>query len=97
VQAVEAAKALSDGGEPELENIVALHVGTAFYGNIGAADRLDFTVIGPAVNLGSRKSLQAACASGRTLRPVLAFQQGRLRLTRTRLSHGQARHALWSS
>jgi len=41
-------------GEPELEIIVALHVGTAFYGNIGAADRLDFTVIGPAVNLVSR-------------------------------------------
>jgi adenylate cyclase len=28
--------------------------GTAIYGNIGAADRLDFTVIGPAVNLVSR-------------------------------------------
>ena len=54
VQAVEAAKALSSDGEPELEIIVALHVGTAFYGNIGAADRLDFTVIGPAVNLVSR-------------------------------------------
>ena len=49
-----AAKALSSDGEPELEIIVALHVGTAFYGNIGAADRLDFTVIGPAVNLVSR-------------------------------------------
>jgi adenylate cyclase len=54
VQAVEAAKALSSDGEPKLEIIVALHVGTAFYGNIGAADRLDFTVIGPAVNLVSR-------------------------------------------
>ena len=54
VQAVEAAKAVSSDGEPELEIIVALHVGTAFYGNIGAADRLDFTVIGPAVNLVSR-------------------------------------------
>jgi class 3 adenylate cyclase len=31
-----------------------LHVGTAIYGNIGAANRLDFTVIGPAVNLVSR-------------------------------------------
>ena len=30
---------------------VALHVGDVMYGNIGAADRLDFTVIGPAVNL----------------------------------------------
>jgi adenylate cyclase len=54
VQAVEAAKALRSDGEPELEIIVALHVGAAFYGNIGAADRLDFTVIGPAVNLVSR-------------------------------------------
>jgi len=33
---------------------VALHAGTVIYGNIGAADRLDFTVIGPAVNLVSR-------------------------------------------
>jgi adenylate cyclase len=40
--------------EPPLKIVVALHVGTAFYGNIGAADRLDFTVIGPAVNLVSR-------------------------------------------
>ncbi len=41
-------------GEPPLEIVVALHFGTAIYGNIGAADRLDFTVIGPAVNLVSR-------------------------------------------
>ena len=41
-------------GEPPLQVVIALHVGTAFYGNIGAADRLDFTVIGPAVNLVSR-------------------------------------------
>jgi adenylate cyclase len=33
---------------------VALHVGKVSYGNIGAADRLDFTVIGPAVNLAAR-------------------------------------------
>lgn len=32
----------------------ALHVGDVFYGNIGALSRLDFTVIGPAVNLASR-------------------------------------------
>jgi adenylate cyclase len=41
-------------GEPPLHIVVALHAGTAIYGNIGAADRLDFTVIGPAVNLVSR-------------------------------------------
>lgn len=33
---------------------VALHVGDVFYGNIGAVDRLDFTVVGPAVNETSR-------------------------------------------
>ena len=42
------------GGEPPLDIVIALHVGTVHYGNIGAADRLDFTVIGPAVNLVSR-------------------------------------------
>ncbi|MFM9842561.1 MAG: adenylate/guanylate cyclase domain-containing protein [Dongiaceae bacterium] len=33
---------------------LALHVGEVFYGNIGSAERLDFTVIGPAVNEVSR-------------------------------------------
>lgn len=33
---------------------VGLHVGTVTYGNVGAADRLDFTAIGPAVNLTCR-------------------------------------------
>lgn len=33
---------------------VALHRGTVFYGNIGGGSRLDFTVIGPAVNEASR-------------------------------------------
>jgi len=32
----------------------ALHVGEVVYGNIGSPDRLDFTVLGPAVNLVSR-------------------------------------------
>ncbi len=41
-------------GEPPLKIVVALHAGTVIYGNVGAADRLDFTVIGPAVNLVSR-------------------------------------------
>jgi adenylate cyclase len=58
VQAVAAARGLSHHpslvGEPPLEIVVALHVGTAIHGNVGAADRLDFTVIGPAVNLVSR-------------------------------------------
>ncbi len=33
---------------------LALHVGTVLYGNIGGGDRLDFTCIGPAVNLAAR-------------------------------------------
>jgi class 3 adenylate cyclase len=46
---------------------VALHMGEMLWGNIGAADRLDFTAIGPAVNLVSR--LEGLC---RPLeRPVL--------------------------
>jgi adenylate cyclase len=44
----------SEKNERPLEIVIALHYGTAIYGNIGAADRLDFTVIGPAVNLVSR-------------------------------------------
>ena len=34
--------------------VLALHYGTVSYGNIGAGDRLDFTVIGADVNLTSR-------------------------------------------
>jgi adenylate cyclase len=41
-------------GEPALELDVALHRGEVMYGNVGSARRLDFTVIGPAVNEASR-------------------------------------------
>lgn len=34
--------------------VAALHLGPVLYGNIGSPDRLDFTVLGPAVNLTSR-------------------------------------------
>jgi len=37
-------------GEPVLRYGTALHLGKVIYGNIGAPNRLDFTVIGPAVN-----------------------------------------------
>jgi adenylate cyclase len=38
---------------------LALHVGDVMYGNIGSAGRLDFTVIGPAVNRAAR--LESLC------------------------------------
>lgn len=44
----------SGWGEPILRCGIALHLGEALYGNIGAPSRLDFTVIGPAVNLVTR-------------------------------------------
>jgi adenylate cyclase len=40
---------------------LGLHVGDVFYGNIGSVDRLDFTVVGPAVNETSR--IAAMCRS----------------------------------
>jgi adenylate cyclase len=41
------------GREP-LNYGVGVHVGDVMYGNIGSRSRLDFTVIGPAVNMASR-------------------------------------------
>jgi class 3 adenylate cyclase len=46
-------------GLPALPFGAALHLGEMLWGNIGAADRLDFTAIGPAVNLVSR--LEGLC------------------------------------
>jgi adenylate cyclase len=46
-------------GLPLMPFGVALHLGEMLWGNIGAADRLDFTAIGPAVNLVSR--LEGLC------------------------------------
>jgi adenylate cyclase len=42
------------GGGPGLDFALALHFGEVAYGNIGARRRLDFTVIGPAVNQAAR-------------------------------------------
>jgi adenylate cyclase len=41
-------------GTSSFQIVIALHYGSVTYGNIGSAKRLDFTVIGPAVNLVSR-------------------------------------------
>ena len=40
--------------KPTLDFGVGLHLGEVLYGNIGASDRLDFTVVGSAVNEASR-------------------------------------------
>jgi adenylate cyclase len=55
-------------GEPTTRLFIGLHQGEVLYGNIGSADRLDFTVLGPAVNEAAR--LERMC---RTLgRPIVA-------------------------
>jgi adenylate cyclase len=41
-------------GQPAIEFGVGLNVGEVIYGNVGAPDRLDFTVMGPAVNRTAR-------------------------------------------
>jgi adenylate cyclase len=49
----------AERGEPPLRFGIALHLGDVMYGNVGAPGRLDFTVIGPAVNEAAR--LEAMC------------------------------------
>jgi adenylate cyclase len=48
-------------GKPVTDLYIGLHVGEVFYGNVGSRERLDFTVIGPAVNEASR--IAAMCRS----------------------------------
>jgi adenylate cyclase len=51
----------SSRGLPVTTAYLGLHIGDVFYGNIGSQDRLDFTVVGPAVNEVSR--IAALCGS----------------------------------
>jgi adenylate cyclase len=56
--------------EPSVRFGLALHVGEVMFGNIGASARLDFTVIGPAVNHAAR--LEKLC--GQLDRPIVVSQ-----------------------
>src|SRR5271170_5270736 len=63
VEAMQALDAQNTGraaaGAPVAKVDLALHIGEVLYGNVGATDRLDFTVIGPAVNEAAR--IEALC------------------------------------
>jgi adenylate cyclase len=48
-------------GRPTTSIYLGLHIGDVFYGNIGSKDRLDFTVVGQAVNEVSR--IASMCSS----------------------------------
>lgn len=50
ISAMNAESGGEDGNAPPIALGIALHLGDVMYGNIGAEDRLDFTVIGAAVN-----------------------------------------------
>ena len=53
---------------------LALHVGNVLYGNIGGSNRLDFTCIGPAVNLAARLE-KLTSGLGRTILASPEFAQ----------------------
>ncbi|KAB2851655.1 MAG: adenylate/guanylate cyclase domain-containing protein [Hyphomicrobiaceae bacterium] len=83
--AIEAARAIlasasrygsGNGEEPDFELGIGLHFGQAAYGNVGAGDRLDFTIIGRDVNKASR--IAALC--GPLERHVLVSEEFAQRL-----------------
>lgn len=62
-------------GLPELQFGTGLHRGNITYGNVGAETRLDFTVIGPAVNEASR--IEGLCKKlGQSVVTSRAFAEG---------------------
>lgn len=78
---------LAAEGRPVLRFGAALHLGAVEFGNVGTRHRLDFTVVGPAVNEASRLegltktvgrnlvvSSACAAATGRPLRPLGSFE-----------------------
>ena len=75
-------------GLPATKFNFALHLGNVQYGNIGSRERLDFTVIGPAVNEVSR--IEGMCRSlERNVLASQAFAQGDARCASRLVSVGR--------
>jgi adenylate cyclase len=69
---------------PITDVYLGLHIGEVSYGNIGSKDRLDFTVVGPAVNEVSR--IAAMCRSAeRSVLLSAAFAEATAAAERSRL------------
>ena len=90
IGAVRAIAALNRKRPVPLKLAIGLHLGDVVYGNIGAADRLDFTVIGRAVNeaarieglcrsLGKQVLVSASFAGSCTCEPLVSLGLHRLR------------------
>jgi adenylate cyclase len=71
-------------GKQRLQTGIGLHIGEVIYGNVGSATRLDFTAIGPAVNLACRLET----LTKRLDRPVLMSRDFARALPRPALSLG---------
>lgn len=63
----------TDKDRPVLEAGISLHIGEVLYGNIGGSSRLDFTVIGSAVNEASR--VESLCKSTYPLLTTKEFEK----------------------
>ena len=77
IEALNAARAAARRAAASVD--LALHLGDALYGNVGAIDRLDFTVIGPAINEAARIEalMRAAGPRGAGFRRVRGRNEGR--------------------
>jgi adenylate cyclase len=74
----------TDQNLPTTDVYLGLHIGDVFYGNIGSNDRLDFTVIGPAVNEVSRIATMCRSAE-RSVLASAAFAHATAEAARPRL------------
>ena len=90
-------------GAPVAAVDLALHLGEVLYGNVGATDRLDFTVIGPVVNEVAR--IEALCepldravlvwAEPPPRRPAAAAASSRSAATRCAAFESRRRFLRW--